>query len=125
MSKERLLSSKSPLWRDEKLYSALPIGYSEGREEGGTGRAVSSAAVGRGAAGINFRFRPPLPPPDIEEGAGYPAAAERRPPLEGDFDLLAEQSLRREQEEEAEKRKKEGQAEGKAEGTYNEKSSYV
>ena len=31
-SKERILTSKSPLWRDEKLYFTLPHGYSTGRD---------------------------------------------------------------------------------------------
>ena len=31
-SRERILTSKSPLWRDEKLYFTLPHGYSTGRD---------------------------------------------------------------------------------------------
>ena len=39
-SRRRLLTSKSPLWRDEKLYFTLPHGYSES-----TGRDIKDSAA--------------------------------------------------------------------------------
>ena len=39
-SRSRLLTSKSPLWRDEKLYFALPHGYSAS-----TGRDIKDSAA--------------------------------------------------------------------------------